>query len=247
MTGRGFIKFMRLSEKACIAILFCLIFILRISLSAYSQNSSSPNGKITGTVKVLEKKLMGGLKEKDDMSGVLIYLTGFITEPPNEISNLIQEDKTFHPMLLPIVAGQTVSFPNHDNIYHNVFSVSPIKSFDLGQYKSTDPPKDVTFDKPGLVPVFCNIHPQMISFVLILENKAFAETAKDGKFIITDVPPGRYTINAWKPKTQRVNSEIEVLPGRETVVSFELKEVEKIPPHKRKDGSEYPGGDDWES
>ena len=234
--------------KTWINISICTIFlILGISISANSQDSNSANGKITGTVKVLEKKFMGGLKEKDDMSGVLVYLTGFVTGPPKAIPNLIQEDKTFHPMLLPIVAGQTVTFPNHDKIYHNVFSVSPITSFDLGQYKTIDPPKDVTFDKPGLVPVFCNIHPQMISFVLVLENKSFAETAKDGKFVITDVPPGRYTINAWKPKTQRVNSEIEVLPGQETVVNFELKEIEKIPPHKRKDGSDYPGGDDWES
>ena len=222
----------------------CAIFLIfGISISAYSQNSNSSDGKITGTVKVLEKKFMGKLKEKDDMSGVLVYLTGFVTQPPKEIPNLIQEDKTFHPMFLPIVAGQAVSFPNHDNIYHNVFSVSPINSFDLGQYKSTAPPKDITFDKPGLVPVFCNIHPQMISFVLVLENKAFAETAKDGKFVIADVPPGRYTINAWKPKTQRVNSEVEVLPGQETIVNFELKETEKIPSHKRKDGSDYPAKD----
>lgn len=233
--------------KTLITILYGLIFILGISIEGYSQNSNSANGKITGTVKVLEKKLVGGMKEKDDMSGVLVYLTGFETEPPKEILSLIQEEKTFHPMLLPIVVGQTVSFPNHDDIYHNVFSVSPIKSFDLGQYKSTDPPKDVTFDKAGLVPVFCNIHPQMISFVLVLENKAFAKVGKDGKFIITDVPPGRYKINAWKPKTQRVNSEIEVLPGQETVVKLELKEIEKILPHKRKDGTDYPEGDDWES
>ncbi len=230
-----------------ITILYGLIMILGISIEGYSQNSNSANGKITGTVKVLEKKLIGGMKQKDDSSGVLVYLTGFETEPPKDVPNLVQEDKTFHPMLLPIVAGQSVNFPNHDDIYHNVFSVSPIKSFDLGQYKSTDPPKEVNFDKVGLVPVFCNIHPQMISFVLVLENKAFAKVGKDGKFIITDVPAGRYTINAWKPKTQRVNSEIEVLPGQETVVNLELKEIEKILPHKRKDGTDYPEGDDWES
>jgi hypothetical protein len=88
----------------------------------------------------------------------------------------------------------------------------------------------------------------MISFVLVLENGAFGETDKEGKFVISNVPPGRYTINAWKPKTQRVTSEIEVAPGQEAVVNFELKEVEKIPSHKRKDGSNYPGyQDDWES
>jgi plastocyanin len=235
--------------KTWISILSCLIFAPIFSTVGFSQNSSLTKnyGRITGQVTVLEKKFMGGMKEKNDMSGVVVYLTGFQSEPPKEVHDLVQEDKTFHPMLLPIVAGQTVTFPNHDDIYHNVFSVSPVKSFDLGQYKSTDPPKDVTFDKPGLVPVYCNIHPQMISFVLVLENKAYAQTGKDGKFTISNVPPGRYSINAWKPKTQRESKEIEVLPGQELVIDFELKEIEKIPPHKRKDGTDYPEEEDnWE-
>jgi len=87
----------------------------------------------------------------------------------------------------------------------------------------------------------------MISFVLVLENKAYAQTGKDGKFAISNVPPGRYSINAWKPKTQRVSKEIEVIPGQKTVIDFELKEIEKIPPHKRKDGTDYPEEEDnWE-
>ncbi len=235
--------------KKWLIVLTNLILTLCISTGGYTQNSNSTKsyGKITGTVKVFEKNFIGNLKEKKDMSGVVVYLTGFETKPPKDVPNLVQEKKAFHPMLLSIVAGQTVSFPNHDGIYHNVFSVSPIKSFDLGQYKSTDPPRDVTFDKPGVIPVYCNIHPQMISFILVLENDAFGNTDKEGRFVIFNVPPGRYTINAWKPKTQRMYSEIEVLPGQEKVINFELKEVEKIPSHKRKDGSNYPGyGDDRE-
>ncbi len=232
--------------KTWISALVCLVLILGVSLMGYSrdENSVKNYGRISGTVTILQKKFMGGFKQKGDMSGAIVYVIGFKDESPKEVPTLVQENKSFHPMVLPIVAGQTVSFPNHDNIYHNVFSVSPIKSFDLGQYKSSDPPKDVTFGKPGLVPVFCNIHPQMISFVVVLENSAFAETGKDGKFTIPNVPPGKYTINAWKPKAQRVSAEIEVLPGQETVANLELKETEKIPPHKRKDGSDYPQNED---
>jgi plastocyanin len=232
--------------KTWISALTCLALILGVSLMGYSrdENSGKNYGRITGTVTILQKKFMGGFKQKGDMSGAIVYVIGFKDESPKEVPTLVQENKGFHPMVLPIVVGQTVSFPNYDNIYHNVFSVSPIKSFDLGQYKSSDPPKDVTFDKPGLVPVFCNIHPQMISFVVVLENSAFAETGKDGKFTIPNVPPGKYTINAWKPKAQRVSAEIEVLPGQETVANLELKETEKIPPHKRKDGSDYPQNED---
>jgi plastocyanin len=234
---------MGLFMKPCTLVLSLFILLFLISSGSYSQNTgySKSYGQITGTVKVFEKNFMGKLKEKDDMSGVVVYLTGFETKPPKDVPKLVQQNRTFRPVVLPIVAGQTVSFPNHDGIYHNVFSVSPVNSFDLGQYKSTDPPKEVKFDKPGLVPVYCNIHPQMISFILVLENGDFAETDKEGKFVISDVPPGRYTINAWRPKTQRVSSEIEVTPGQKTLINFELKEVEKIPPHKRKDGSSYPG------
>jgi plastocyanin len=236
----------RLFMKTWISALVCLALILGASLTGYSRdgNSGKNYGRISGTVTILQKKFMGGFKQKGDMSGAIVYVIGFKDESPKEVPTLVQENKSFHPMVLPIVAGQTVSFPNHDNIYHNVFSVSPIKSFDLGQYKSSDPPKDVTFGKPGLVPVFCNIHPQMISFVVVLENSAFAETGKDGKFTIPNVPPGKYTINAWKPKAQRVSAEIEVLSGQETVANLELKETEKIPPHKRKDGSDYPQNED---
>jgi plastocyanin len=230
------------------SILICLVFTFGFFTNGLSEsaNSGKNYGRISGTVTVLEKKFMGGFKEKGDMSGAIVYLIGFKDESPKEVSTLVQENKSFHPMVLPVVAGQTVSFPNHDNIYHNVFSISPIKFFDLGQYKSSDPPKDITFDRPGLVPVFCNIHPQMISFVVVLENSAFAETGKDGKFTIPNVPPGKYTINAWKPKAQRVSAEIEVLPGQEAVMNLELKETEKITPHKRKDGSDYPQNEgDW--
>lgn len=236
--------------KATISIVSFLIFTIYVSLDVIGQNtySTKGSGTVSGTVTILEKKMFGGLKEKEDVSGVVVYLTGFESKPPSKVPTLVQEKRTFNPKVLPVVAGQTVSFPNLDGIYHNVFSVSPVKSFDLGQYKSTDPPKDVTFDKPGLVPVFCNIHPQMISFVLVLENGAFSETGKEGKFNISKVPPGRYTINAWKPKTQRVGTEIEVKSGQEIVVNLELKETVKIPPHKRKDGTNYPGeDDDWES
>jgi plastocyanin len=180
--------------KAWISILICLVFTFGVTTDSRSEkaNPGKNYGRISGTVTVLKKKFMGGFKEKDDMSGTIVYLIGFRNESPKEVPTLVQENKSFHPMILPIVAGQTVSFPNHDNIYHNVFSVSAIKSFDLGQYKSTDPPKDITFNKPGLVPVFCNIHPQMISFVVVLENSAFAETGKDRKFTIPNVPPGKY-------------------------------------------------------
>lgn len=204
---------------------------------AYAQS----HGTVSGKVRVQQKKwLFGGLKEKKDKSGVIVYLAGFRSEPPAGVKNLVQENEQFHPFVLPIVAGQTVSFPNYDAIYHNVFSLSTVKQFDLGQYRSVDPPKKVTFDRPGLISVYCNIHPEMIAFVLVLENSAFAETDQDGKFFIPKVPPGKYTINAWLPKAKRVGKGVEVIPGEKAEVELQLLEIERIKPHRRKDGSDYP-------
>ncbi len=206
-----------------------------------SVSYGSPNmGHVTGDITVFQKKLFGGTKKKKDMSGVVVYIIGFKNEAPEEVPDIVQKDKKFSPDILPVVAGQEVRFPNRDNIYHNVFSISPVKSFDLGQYKGEEPPKLVTFEKPGLIPIFCNIHPEMITYVVVLENNAYAMTDKDGTFQIGNVPPGTYNINAWLPQAKRVSQEIVVQPGQKTEIHLEIEEVLKMKPHNRKDGSEYP-------
>lgn len=201
---------------------------------------AEPTGAVRGAVELLRKGAFGGVKPSKDASGVLVYVTGFSAPPPAEIAELRQHRQRFHPRVLPIVKGQTVSFPNQDRIYHNVFSVSPLATFDLGQYKEKDPPRDVTFEKPGLVPVYCNIHPQMLSYVAVLENDAFAVTAKDGRFEIAGVPVGEHVLSAWAPGAQRVSQPLRIQAGGTTEVQLRVEQSERIPPHKRKDGSDYP-------
>jgi plastocyanin len=202
--------------------------------------SADADAVVSGTVRVLERGLFGGLSDAPDRSGVLVYLTGFREPAPDGVALLRQRDETFHPQLLPIVAGQTVAFPNEDPIYHNVFSVSSVQAFDLGQYKAGESPRSVVFARPGLVPVYCNIHPEMISYVVVLENAAFARTDAAGDFEIRGVPPGRLVLNAWVPGAERVSRELEFRPGGRARVELELRRLEKTPKHKRKDGSEYP-------
>ena len=208
-------------------------------LASVSDGSPGP-GYITGDVTVFQKKLFGKLKKKKDMSGVFVYITGFKSEAPDAIPDIVQEDRKFYPDILPVVVGQKVRFPNHDHIYHNVFSISPTKVFDLGQYKECDSPKCVTFEKPGLVPVFCNIHPQMLTYVIVLENNAYAMTDKEGDFQIGNVPSGTYTVNAWLPKAKHVSQKILIQPGQDVEAHLEIKEIIKMKPHTRKDGSDYP-------
>jgi len=222
-----------------VARLSTLAAILSCALAAPAL-AQPADGAVRGQVVVLRKPLFGDLEPAEDASGVLVYVTGFSSGPPRELALLHQRDKQFEPRLLPVVAGQRVSFPNHDDIYHNVFSVSPAQAFDLGQYKASDPPKEVAFERAGLVPVYCNIHPQMLSYVVVLENGAFATTARDGSFAIEGVPPGERVVNAWLPGAQRASQTVSVEAGGAAEVRLELRQTEKIGPHKRKDGSPYP-------
>jgi plastocyanin len=125
---------------------------------------------------------------------------------------LAQKDQCFQPRVLPIAVGTTVDFPNLDPIFHNVFSASPIKRFDLGKYPRGHS-KSVTFDRTGLVNVYCDIHSHMEAFVLVLPTHAFTQPAADGTFSLPPVPPGHYTLHVWHPDLHEFRREIEVGDG----------------------------------
>ena len=213
--------------------------LLALALAASPPASAEPSGVIEGEVRVLTESLFGGAAAAGDPSGVVVYLTGFTRPAPPEPAQLVQRGERFRPRILPIVAGQTVSFPNRDRIYHNVFSVSPLHPFDLGQYRGSDPARSIDFEQPGLVPVYCNIHPRMIAYVVVLENDAFALTDSAGRFRIPRIPPDLHALQAWLPGAERVSREVEVRAGEVARLSLELV-AGRISPHKRKDGSDYP-------
>jgi plastocyanin len=106
-------------------------------------------------------------------------------------------------------AGTTVDFPNMDPIFHNVFSLSPVKRFDLGRYPRGHS-KRVTFATPGLVNVFCDIHSSMAAYVLVLPHHAFAQPDSDGDFALPDVPPGRYVVHVWHPDAPATTRSVDV-------------------------------------
>ena len=108
-----------------------------------------------------------------------------------------QKDGMFVPHVLPVVSGTTVEWPNRDEIFHNVFSISEARPFDLGYYKSKDDAKSILFEKPGRVDVFCSIHSRMNCIVLVMPNPWFSITDNRGRFEIRDIPAGTYRLKAW--------------------------------------------------
>jgi plastocyanin len=117
-------------------------------------------------------------------------------KPPDAVMD--QRDKEFVPYVLPIQAGTTVYFPNHDALRHQVYSISPAKKFQLPLYKSM-PPAPVLFDQPGVVVLGCNIHDWMIAYIYVTETPYFAKTGEDGKAEIQDLPQGAYEVRVWHP------------------------------------------------
>ncbi|MBT4483495.1 MAG: hypothetical protein HOC71_07440 [Candidatus Latescibacteria bacterium] len=139
---------------------------------------------------------------------------------PDEKPLLNQKNKAFVPDLLVIQAGTTVGFPNLDPIYHNVFSYSRSKKFDLGHYKQNES-KDVTFGKEGVVEVFCEIHENMHAYIIIINTPYFTQAGDKGEYRI-EIPAGKYTIRAWSPDQEREISEIELGDTEEINLDFSL-------------------------
>ena len=120
-----------------------------------------------------------------------------------------QRNETFVPHLLAVTVGTTVDFPNNDTTYHNVFSLSKARRFDLGRY-ATGRSKAIRFDRPGIVRVFCDIHSHMNAFILVFSHRYFAVADADGRYEIDRVPPGNYTLVAWVEGTIRETRAIQV-------------------------------------
>jgi len=161
-----------------------------------------------------------------DQRGGVVYLEsaprGAFEERPGPTVVLDQRNETFVPHVLAITTGTTVRFLNSDKTYHNVFSLSKPKPFDLGRYP-TGRSKSVRFDRPGIVRVFCEIHSHMSAFILVFAHTHFAVTNARGEYRIDGLPPGIYTVTVWHPvlaaKTRTVRVPEE---GGDVELDFDL-------------------------
>lgn len=125
---------------------------------------------------------------------------------------IVQEDKEYDPYVTPILVGTRVAFPNRDNIQHHLYSLSKPKRFEKPLY-AAGAEESVVFDLPGVVTLGCNIHDWMVAYVVVLTTPWFAKTGPEGTATLTDLPAGRYRLEAWHPRLAKVASEEITLAG----------------------------------
>jgi plastocyanin len=154
---------------------------------------------------------------------VVVYLEGPVpvgaAESAGQTEQIQQLNRRFVPDMVVVPVGSTVSFPNMDPIFHNIYSLSKPKSFDLGAYDKGQT-RTVTFPKPGIVEIYCHLHPNMQATVVVTPNRFYAQPDRDGQYRIPDVPPGQYTLVAWHRTAGFFRKTITVTAGHDVSADF---------------------------
>lgn len=208
--------------------------------------------RVAGRIAILEKDN----KPSPDLGSAVLYLESLSASapapgpnaaaptPPGTLDIAIN-DKVYVPRVVVTIVGTTVRFPNHDPFNHNVFSVSESNQFDLGLYGRGEA-KSRVFTHPGLVRVYCNVHPRMVAYVAVMANRYYTQPGADGTFAIDQVPPGRYRLHVWHERiAAEVIKEITVTTtgvtegGGGLQVNLNARGY-RWQPHRNKYGREYP-------
>lgn len=157
----------------------------------------------------------------------VVYLEGQFDAPATArtpgVKVMGQKNLQFTPGLLPVQKGTLVEFPNEDDFYHNVFSYSKTKRFDLGRYRKEEKPAAQVFDKAGLVKLNCEIHEHMRGLILVLDTPHFQKTDTNGHYRLDNLPPGRFTLKAWLHEKSVLEQPVELKAGETLKVDFKGK------------------------
>jgi plastocyanin len=190
----------------------------RVTLPAY---------ELRGVSLAHEHDISGSINEYSEL---VVFLEGDLSGADKPVrAELRQQSRQFEPRVLVVPAGSTVSFPNADPVFHNVFSLSSAKKFDLGYYPAGQS-RTLKFDAPGVVQVYCHLHPNMYAAIVVVPNRWYARPGEDGTFSLHDVPPGDYWLVAWHTsggffrKTVRVTAD-----ATEVLLSIPIRDEGRNP------------------
>lgn len=229
-------------------------WLICFSLAAAGAFASQIEGRVT-----LQDSREASVRKDLDYSGVVLSLDPLdAIDPVKQVpkhATMVQKNKTFTPHILAVQAGTAVDFPNYDPIFHNAFSRYNGQIFDIGLY-APGKSRTIVFKRPGVVRVFCNIHPSMSAVIVVLNTPYFAKTGKDGKYNL-EVPPGRYKLQVFHERaTEQTQTQlartITVGDDRLELPPIVISEAGYLPaPHNNKydrpysqendDRSVYPG------
>jgi len=195
--------------------------------------NAEPTGRVVGAVTITDAD------GKPVDAEAIIYVVGFRESPlPGAPTQIAQKNRAFVPDLVAITVGETVSFPNRDPFLHNVFSQATARKFDLGSFKKDDE-KSKDFPQPGVIDVYCNIHPEMAATIVVVPNRAHTRRKRDGTYVIAGVPPGSWTVFAYTRRvTTPASAPVTVVAGQDAKVDLALVRGGE-PAHRNKYGERY--------
>ncbi|HEX5855118.1 MAG TPA: hypothetical protein VFZ57_05815 [Thermoanaerobaculia bacterium] len=202
----------------------------------------------TGDVRVMVT-VLGADHQPSPAAQAVVWIPDAAARPgagssPSGHVRIASKSKRFDPRVTAVPAGTTVDFPNLDGIFHNVFSLSPGATFDLGLYRN-GATRTMTFDRPGLVRIYCNIHPQMAAFLMVIDGTIWAQTAEDGSAVLPNVPAGHVVVRAWAEKGGDSQGTVDVAAGKTAQLAISLDgSTFRETPHTNKYGKKYPPPDD---
>ena len=209
-------------------------------LAATARQAPISSGRLAGQVKLTtatsarststaydRRSVSPRAKPLPETRNVVIYFEGIKAEIDLAAmkASIAQKDEQFVPHLVAVTIGSSVSFPNDDPFFHNVFSLSRGSSFNLGRYAS-GVTRSRVFRKPGIVKVFCELHSHMSAVVRVFDHPWFTIPDDRGAFAINDVPAGEHTVVAWHERIGERRDRISIRPGQATDVSFTLPVLE---------------------